>query len=267
MTEQALHDWESRIESRVERTLSSRTDRQVPIANEAVMDCEDRWFGRLLVASHGALSDDVDHEAVLPAAAAVELLRGYSRIRLELLAQLADDVAHSLTLDPTSALLAGDFLFSLAYSELSEAAAGRTEAGFDALADVSRSIAETFASNYDASATPTARCRKLITGTAGPLGAGAAAIGAVLAGVDDSHRDRFATAGRGFGVSRQMRRTLDADAKSASIAVPLHVDEAELREYARRQRAEADQALRRLPAHVDTSRLRTLLTDRDESAV
>lgn len=262
MAEQSLPDWEAEIDRRLEDTLASDSDARIPIARDAVTDCEDRWFGQLVVRSYADAADSVDPESILPAATTIELLRGYCRLRNELLAQVADDVAHSLTRDPTAALLAGDFLFSAAFTELRELEVVPTETCYEVLTDVSRSLVEAFASQYDEPMSPADRYCALIDDSIGALGSGAAVIGASAADIDPTQHDHFAAVGRSLSVSRQIRETIGRDVQSAHVDVP-ELDEKRLRAHARQQLSEAEQALQMLSADIEMSRIRPLFDELD----
>lgn len=258
--EHSTNDLRAAIDRRLETVFETENDARVPAAREAVAEDEDRWYGRLLVRSYGSVADSMDSEATLSAAAAMELLRGYCRLRSELLVQITDDVAHSLTRDPTSALLAGDFLYSAAFTTLAEIDHSSRKACFEVLTDVSERVVEAFSRNYVRSTSTTASRRQLIDGTAGALGEGAAVIGVTLAGGGEPLRENFAALGRGLGAGRQIRQTLDAEGGSVRVAF-LERDQHQFRQHAERRLAAATEALRSLSAAADADRLRPLVAD------
>lgn len=257
-------DYRAEIDRRLEAALEPEIGDRIPMARATIAADDDRWYGRLLVRSYGSVTDTMDPEALLSAAAAIELLRAYCRLRRELLVQIADDLAHSLTREPASALLAGDFLYSAAYSALGESDHASLGACFATLTRVSERMVEAFGSGYVQSASTPANRLALIDETAGALGAGAAVIGATLAGVDSPHREDFATLGRGLAAGRQNRRTFGSGAESIRVVSP-EPDERQIRRHARRRLAEADEALSALSSVADVSRLRPLFEGVEEA--
>lgn len=249
-------DAETAIDRRVDSVVASAADAGIPLARSAVEVAPDRWYGRLLVACADAGPASVDADASVPAAAAIELLRGYYRLRSELLGAVGadDDDRSPAREDPTEPLLAGDVLFSLAYSTLAEVDHSATDACFATLVRTSRAIVESFAAiDGERPASPAAR-RDLLDGTAGALGRGAAVLGATLAGVEGDRREAFATLGRGLGVARVERRALDGEGQLLHPALDASDDA--LRRHVARRLAEADRARREVAGSVDARPIR-----------
>ncbi|WP_313693267.1 hypothetical protein [Halorarum halobium] len=251
------------IDARIDAALESATANSLALARTTMEEAG--WFGPLLACSYdsvadGSAADGADAEGALLAAAAIELLAGYCRLRGELLVQLDDGVAHSLNRDPPSALLAADFLYTSAYSTLASIDHARIGACFDAFTDASLSIVGAFdAGGAGAEPSRTDR-RPSIEGTAGALGETAATVGAALAGVERDRRDRFATLGRGFSTARRVRLALDSDVWPAHVGRP-DLDDRRFVRSADRSRAEAERALSRLPSPADAGPLEALVDD------
>jgi len=191
--------------TKIDRYLDTALERadERPLAAVSTMEaCPDRWYGQLMVLSYNAIADEPRTDAILPASAAIELLRGYCRLRSELFVQLADDFAHSLTRDPAAVLLAGDYLNSAAYTVFAETDYNQLEDAFHVFTDVSESLVEAFDTEYIRSVDD----YSFLDETAGSLGEGAAIIGATLAGVNTFQRADFATLGRGFSTAFHIRR-------------------------------------------------------------
>lgn len=261
--ESTLADCGAKIDRRLEAAFEPLDGARIPVARATMEGDDDRWYGELLVRANASVTGSVDDGSVLPAAAAVELLGGYCRLRSELLVELADDAANSVPPDPSRALLAGDYLYSAAYAALGDVDDPARGACFETLTRVSSRIVATFGRSSGQSMAAQADFRTLVDGTAGTLGEGAALLGATLAGVDDAHRDGFATLGRGLGTARQLRRTLASEPGSVRIPAP-RSDDPTLRRHAERRVAEAEDALRELSAVADVTRLRPLFADVEE---
>ncbi|RDI72499.1 hypothetical protein [Halopelagius longus] len=247
----------SEIDARLEAVLSAADEQGLPAVRETMEGPTDRWYGRLVAWSYDSLVGDPDPETAYPAAAATELLYGYCRLRSELLVQLTDAKAHSLTRDETATLLAGDYLRTSAHSLLRSVAHPDIADCADAFADVLDSVTDAFVAAYGRPAPSDPDLPPFFEKTVGSVGAGAAAVGATLAGADDARRDAFARVGRGFSTARRIERVLDSDPGTFEV-VPPAVDEAELREYANRRRNEAREALEELSAPADVRAPRTL---------
>lgn len=257
--EATLDDRRSEIDRRLETALASADGDSLALARATVAECDDRQYGLLSTLAYESMATSPDREAVLPAAAAVELLRGYCRLRSQLLIQVSETMAHSLNRDPTTALLAGDYLYTSAYSTLRATEDGHLGDCFEILTDVSEALIEAFDANYANSAPSTTDHCSFVDETAGALGEGAALVGATLAGIDDARREHLAALGRGFGVGRRIRLALDADGDAAPV-VPPKPDEERLRRYARRHLDEADRALEKLASSADVGALRAFVS-------
>ncbi|SER35451.1 hypothetical protein [Natrinema salaciae] len=257
----SLDDRRAEIGTRLETALDAATGAYLTPARAAVFESDDRWYGQLAACSYAAVAGTSDDEAALRAATAMELLRGYHRLRGRLLGGLAETTPVGLESD--AALLASDYLYTTAYSRLAglDEADNKAGAAIRRLASVSAAMIETYANSDARSSTPPSVSVSFVDGTAGALGAGAAAIGATLAGTDDRHTDRFATVGRGFSTSRRIHRTLDGD-DDVSAAGSAGLDDRRLRQHARRHRHDARRALRTLSAAVSVEPLTAFLEAR-----
>lgn len=245
------------INRRLKTALESTDERPLELATATVDGSPDRWYGQLVVLSHAAIADKPTTDAVLSASAAIELLRGYCRLRTELLVQLGDDSAHSLTRDPANVLLAGDYLNSAAYTALAEAGNHHLEDALHTLIAVSESLMDAFDAKYVRSV----KDYSFLDETVGSLGEGAAVIGITLAGGNTAQREEFATIGRGFSTAYQIRRILDSDSDDTTPSIaPPRFDEHELRQYGARRFREAAQALNRLADSVDVEPLQEFVT-------
>jgi geranylgeranyl pyrophosphate synthase len=244
----------SQIERHFQQVLSTADEANLPLVQDVLDDCPDRWYGQLVVTVYDSLSDRQDREDVLPYAAAVELLRGYVRLRSRLLVTLTDKHAHSLTLDPTVALLAGDYLYTAAFSSLRSRSDFSLGDCFEILTTVLESITEAFARTYTAAGSTDHDQAKFLDDTAGSLGEGAAALGATLAGADEPVRRYCERLGRGLSTARQINYVLDTDPTEAMVVPPTFF-ESQFRRYAEQRRDDAAQALDTLSETVDVTRL------------
>lgn len=245
------------IDERLEAALPPAGGSPLAPAREVMLRAEDRRYGRLLVASYrsyGSLPGARVPEPIPSAAAAVELLRGYCRLRERLLNRV-DGVSPS-DRAPMADLLAADYLYTAAYSSLVGVDDDGLTVCVGMFTDVLNTIVETFDAAY-ARPSPAIDHATYVDGTAGALGWGAAGIGATLAGADDAPRSRFADYGRGFATAYRIRLILASDDGTAypSAATP----DDRLRRYAIGHFGDAEEALERLSAGVDTDPLRTLL--------
>ena len=247
----------SQIERHFEQVLSTGDEANLPLVHDVLDDSPDRWYGQLVVTVYDSLSDHQDCEDVLPYAAAVELLRGYVRLRNRLLLTLTDKHAYSLTPDPTAALLAGDYLYTAAFSSLGSRPDSSSSECFEILTTALETVTEAFTRTYTAAGFTDHDQAKFLDDTAGSLGEGAAALGATLAGVDEPVRRHCERLGRGLSTARQINYVLDMDPTEAMV-VPPTFDESQFRQYAEQRRDEAALALDTLSETVDVTRLRAL---------
>lgn len=258
--ELSLEERREAIDGRLEAALeSARGDYLVP-ARTAVLGREDRWYGQLVALVANSISERPDAPSILRAATAMELFRGYYRLREQLLGQLAATETEGVSWNSNAALLASDYLHTSAYSTLGSLEGVDVEACIGTLASVSERLVETTA-DTDLESTPSATAyRSYVDGTAGALGCGAAVIGATLA--DDTNRQhrQFAAVGHGFSVRRRIRRDFAADGASP-LTSPGSEGE-RLRQYAREQSADATRALRTLSSTIDVDSLRAFLEQR-----
>ncbi|QLH79655.1 polyprenyl synthetase [Halosimplex rubrum] len=247
----------SAIESRLESALDGADGAGLALARETVEAAEDRWYGQLVAGAYRSLADEPDTERAVPAAAAVELLCGYCRLRSELLVQLTDSRPHAFTRDEVATLLAGDYLSSGAYSALAAADDPGHGDRFEEVTDALEAVSGAFADTYVETGESLPDRVALVERTAGRLGEAAAVLGARLTDADERHRDPLARAGRCFAAARTIRRALDREPGSAMVVVPERPVE-RLDEYATRRREEGQRALAALPSSADASPLRRL---------
>lgn len=247
-----LAERRAELDRRLDAALEASGDAGLATARSAVEACPDRWYGQLVALSHNAVADAPAPDDVLSASAAVELLRGYCRLRSGLFERLRDGDAGPPTRDPTDALLAGDYLNSAAYATLCAADSDRLESAFETLLSVSGSLCEAFDGRSAADA------GEFLDETAGSLGEAAAVIGAALAGADESRRAQFGTFGRGFGTARQVRRVLASGGDPSAIA-PREFDESRLQRHGERRREAGSLALERLSGDADVDVLRAFV--------
>jgi geranylgeranyl pyrophosphate synthase len=246
----------SQIERHFKQVLSTPDEANFLLVQDVLDDSPDRWYGQLVVTVYDSLSDHQDREDVLPYAAAVELLRGYVRLRNRLLLTLTDKHAHSITLDPTAALLGGDYLYTAAFSSLHSGPGSSSGDCFEILTTALETITEAFARTYTAAGSTDHDHAKFLDDTAGSLGEGAAALGATLAGVDEPVRRHCERLGRGLSTARQINYVLDTDPTEAMVVPPTFF-ESQFRRYAEQRRDDAAQALDTLSETVDVTRLQT----------
>jgi geranylgeranyl pyrophosphate synthase len=244
----------SQIKRHFQQVLSTADEANLPLVQDVLHESPDRWYGQLVVTVYDSLSDRQDREDVLPYAAAVELLRGYVRLRSQLLVTLTDKHAHSLTVDPTAALLAGDYLYTAAFSSLHSRPDSSSGDCFEILTTVLETVTEAFARTYTTAESTDYDQTKFLDDSAGSLGEGAAALGATLAGVDEPVRRHCERLGCGFSTARQINYVLDKDLTEAMV-VPPTFDESQLRQYAEQRRDDAAQALDTLSQTVDVAPL------------
>jgi|GEM_PF-569138 len=247
----------SQIDRHIQRALSEEAAVELPLARETLHESHDRWYGQLVVTVYGTLSDRQNPELALPAGAAVELLRGYVRLRSRLLLRLTERHAHSFTLDPTAALLAGDYLYTAAFSSLGSLPDSRSGDCFEILTTALETITGAFARTHTPAGSTEHDRAMFFDDIAGALGEAATVLGATLAGFDGTDRRHLEQFGRGLSTARQIGIVLDT-APTEAMVVPPTLDEAQLRKRADRRRDDADQALDALSETVDVTRLRTL---------
>jgi len=250
----SLTDRRTEIDTRLERALDGTESGRLAPASTAVLERDTRWYGQLVALSHNSLATTADRAVAVPAATAIELLRGYLRLREELIHQLDNEATDSLQREVTPALLASDYLYTSAYSTLGTLTADRIAECVEELTTVSESIIEALGSDcLQSPPSPSEYC-SAIDNTAGALGRGAAVIGATLAGIDSPDGDHFATLGRGFGTVWKIQDILASDGLSVRTGTTL--TERRLRQHANRRLRETDRALRQLSSAVDVPSLR-----------
>ncbi|WP_115864406.1 isoprenoid biosynthesis enzyme family protein [Halorussus litoreus] len=245
----------SEIEHQIEVELRDTDKVGPPLVRNVLQEPRDRWYGQLAVRVYDSLSEHKDYEDVLPAAAAIELLRESVRLRSRLLVTLTDKHAHSLTLEPTAALLAGDYFYTAAFSSLRSVPDSRSGDCFEILTAVLETITGTFARAYTPDKSVEYDKAVFLDETAGSLGEGAAILGGTFAGLDEPNHRHFERLGRELSVVRQIRLILDADPSEATV-VPPAIDQEQLRALAERRQDHANRVLDTLSETVDVTRLR-----------
>jgi hypothetical protein len=245
----------SAIERQIGAVLGDTDRVGLPLVRTVLRESRDRWYGQLTVSVFDSLSERTDREDVLPAAAAIELLRESVRLRSRLLVTLTDKHAHSLTLEPTAALLAGDYLYTAAFSSLRSVPDARSGDCLEILTGVLETVTETFARTYAPATSVEHEKAAFLDETAGRLGEGAAVLGGTLAGLDEPNLRHLERLGRELSVVRQIRLILDVDPSEAMV-VPPTLDHGHLGALADRRRDYAMQALDTLSETVDVTRLR-----------
>ena len=247
---------DSAVQDRLDDALDGAPvggDSPLAAARAAVDSPEDRWYARLVAAAHDSASGSADPESVAAVGATLELVRGYCRLRADLLTALGGGCTVSFASDRSAALLAGDYLHAAAFQSLqstSQTAAGaRVETLTDALGSVRRAFSVPLTGS--GAIEPSAIAR-----TAGAVGEAAAALGASLAGAEVQSVDSLARTGRALATVDATDRLLDS-AATASTGTSAIAERA-LRANAGRRREVAAELLRSLPDPVDAAPLRSL---------
>ncbi|GGM77101.1 hypothetical protein J2752_002948 [Halarchaeum rubridurum] len=242
------------IERELERVLPEAGTEHQPDIGEPF--AADYWYGELSLHVHDTLAD-THHDGAATAAAGVECLRAYIRLRGQLLVQLHDDVAHSFTADPTHTLLASDQLYAAAYAAL--ARSGGPVSLFDAVTCTSQCITGALSTHYTDPETASSP-ESLVDDTMGALGEAAATIGAILADVTDDQHESVRLLGRGLGALEFIRRTDDLEPQDRHVVFP-NIDEPRLDTYADNRRVDVLDALDDLDDTVDVYDLRALVPE------
>jgi len=182
-----------------------------------------------------------------------------------LLVTLTEEGTHSRTFEPAPALLAGDFLYTAAFTSLRSVPDVPSSDCFEVLTTVLGTITDAFSRVYTSAESVGYDPATFLDETAGSLGKGAAVLGATLAGADDSHRRHFARFGRGLSTVRQVDCVLEANPKEAMV-VPPTVDESQLRIHAQQRQDDADRALDALSKTTDATGLRAFTESNENGA-
>lgn len=252
----SLDERRAALDRRLEAALEAADRTGMPRVRSEVQSFSIRWYGQLVALSHNSIADEPATDVVLPASTAIELLRAYCRSRSDLFVQLDADDPHSLSQDPTDALLAGDYLNSAAYATLGAIDHSRLPDAFETLVGVSESLFEAFDARRAWSVEDHG---SFLDETAGSLGEGATVIGATFAGVDDARRKHLAAFGRSSSTARQIQCLLESDCEMFPLAP--EVDERRLREYGMERLTEANRALERLATSADVEPLRAFVEE------
>lgn len=91
----SLDDRDTAIGRYLETRLEGAEQGCSSVVRTTLNERPDRWYGRLVVHSYESVPEAPTTKTILPAAAAIELLRGYHRCRLDLLRRTAADTARS----------------------------------------------------------------------------------------------------------------------------------------------------------------------------
>jgi len=244
------------IDRQLEEVSNDADEAGLALVREILQEASDRWHGRLVVNVYDSLSNHRNPDPVVHAATAIELLWGYVRLRSRLLVMHTDKHAHSITMDPMSALLAGDYLYASAISALSSVPETRSSGCFETLTVALETITEGFWGTYTPASWTDDDITVFFEETAGNLGEAATVLGAQLAGFDSPDREYFEQFGHGLSTARQIEVVLNVPPSEATV-VPPSLDETSLRTHAERRRDDANQALDAFSEAVDAKRLRT----------
>jgi len=245
----------SQIDRHIQRVLSDEDTVEIPLVHETLHESRDRWYGQIVVNVYETLADSQNPEPAFLAAAGIELLRGYVRLRSRLLLMLTEKHAHSFTLDPTSALLAGDYLVSAAFSSLDSLPDSRSGDCVGILTTALETITGAFARTHTPAGSAERDRGVFFDDIAGSLGEAAAVLGTTLTGFDETDRQYVEQFGRGLSTARQIEIVLDT-APSEAMVVPPTLDAAQLHRRAEQRREDVDQALTALSETVSVTRLR-----------
>ncbi|MFC6825783.1 polyprenyl synthetase [Halopelagius fulvigenes] len=248
----------ARIDAQLASVACTADQAGVTLVRRTLEELDDRWYGKFVVGVYGSLADAPDIEAVIPAATAIELLRGYCRLRSELLVQVTDERAHSLSHDESTALLAGDYLYTSAYSLLDSLGYPALGACSEILTDVLMDVTAAFVTGYRQQSPSKLDSTAFFDATTGTIGEGAALLGATLARAEENKYESIARVGRGYSTSRQIRRILGADPGLFKV-VPRLIDESKLQTHADFWRENAEVALCDLSTTTDVTPLRLLV--------
>jgi hypothetical protein len=173
------------------------TDAARPIEAEA-----DRFSGRFLVYAVRALPGDCDRERVISAAASVECLSAQMRLKDTTALDAADE-------EQTRALLASDFLHSLAYAgvtpgdpaEAEQSGESIGQACYRSLATASQRLTSCWLQSADAmDSHQNAPIEPIVTATAGELAG-------LLGRANEQHLDALKSLGVTLGFERWRQRT------------------------------------------------------------
>ncbi|ELY63268.1 hypothetical protein [Natrinema versiforme] len=256
---ETLADRRLEIDRRLEEALEPVEHNRFGPARTSITERDDRRYGQLVAQVHDSIAATPNRETVLSAATAIELFRGYARLRAQLLCRLGDEDA-SVQWDVTSALLASDYLYTTAYSTLGSLEDDRIGSCFETLASASASIIDALGTAKSESTGPATDYCSLIDETAGSLGRGSARIGATLADIDEQYSEHVATVGHGFGTVSRIQFVLASDAGalqpgSSSPTVR------RLRRHATRRLTEVERALDELSPVADVAPLRAFVRE------
>ncbi|MGQ3413752.1 polyprenyl synthetase [Natrinema sp. LN54] len=249
------------IDRRLEEALGRVESHCSAPVRATVTERDDRRYGQLVALSHDSIAETPDRSTVLPAATSIELFRGYSRLREQLLSQLDAENTALVQWDVTTALLASDYLYTTAYSTLGTLDDERVGECFEILASVSAAIIEALGSTEPRATPETTDHCSVIDGTAGALGRGAALLGATLADIEEPHREHVATVGRGFGTVSRIRAILASDTGAPRTDSSSSPATRQLRRHATRRLNEVDRALDDLSPVADIDPLRAFVRE------
>lgn len=244
------------IEQYIDSVLERSEESGLGVAREIMRETQDRWYGLLLVDSYSSVTDRADQQAIIPAAVAMEFLRGYVRNRSMLLVQLGDTMPHSFTGDPADMLLAGDYLKSVAYSVFARTDHKRLDTCFRRLSSANDRLVRTF-TDFHARSLTSEEYISYLEGTSGVLGGAAAEIGATLGDANPRYIESFATFGQQLATYHLIQRSLETNAGSLPISPPDGV-ETRFRTYAQDRLYDLEQTLSDLPPGVSKENIRVL---------
>lgn len=241
MPEQRLSDAVD-LDAALAGALGEDGEHGLHVARDVIDTPADRWYGQLAVRTYTSVVDSPDIDVITPAATAIELLRGYTWIRNQSLIQLTEERPHSLTTDPERALLAGDYLYTTAFKELTAVQSPGLHESIDALRTAVSNITRSLARTYTESGPSESDQLAFFDATMGSLGEAATRIGASVASGPSVPDDLIASFGRRAGTARGIEQLLHSDPSDATV-VPPALNEPKLQEYAAEQRENASNAL------------------------
>ena len=248
---------QTRFDEQLETVLSDAEDANLPLVHETLKQLADRWYGRLTVHVYDALSDSEDIDSVLPAAAAIELFRGYTHLRGHLLLTPPEQHAHLKTFGPMEALLTGDYLHSAAFSVLGSVTNDRSGECYEILTTVSNATSKGFSQTLRTTDPAGWTYETLLDDTAGRLGETSAVLGATIAGGNEVNRHQFERLGGNLSALRERHR-IPASKPTTALIVPPTLDEARFQSRAKQRRSDITELLSVLSESVDLTRFHML---------
>lgn len=251
------------LDAELDRILGDTTNHGLRVARDVIEKPDDRWYGELVGVTYTSLSDAPDDElaeSLAAAAAAIELLRGYTWLRSQLLSQLTDEPPHFPTAGRQQSLLAGDYLYTSAFEALASMSNPALDNGVGILTTGFKSITEAFARSHPAAESAESDPRSFLDQTLGSLGEAATCLGATLAGDSPAARTQIAAVGSGVATAHGIHRLLETGPRDPVVALR-NIDEPTLREHAARRWNEAVDAQEAFRTTADCGEELSLVPD------